>query len=108
RMRIEELAQRELEGLLAAGLLRVPRLIDGAQGPVVTLDGGRVLVFCSNNYWGLADHSSIVAAATEALGTFGFGACASRHITGTMRLHRELEERVAGFVGLERALFFPT
>jgi 8-amino-7-oxononanoate synthase len=108
RMRIEALVQRELDGLRAAGLLRVPRVIDGAQGPLVTLDGRQALCFCSNNYLGLADHASIVAAVTKAIGALGFGACASRHITGTMRLHRELEERMASFVGLERALFFPT
>jgi 8-amino-7-oxononanoate synthase len=83
-------------------------VISGSQGPVLTVDGQQALCFCSNNYLGLADHPAIVAAVTEAIETLGFGACASRHITGTMQLHRVLEERVAEYVGLERALFFPT
>jgi 8-amino-7-oxononanoate synthase len=56
----------------------------------------------------LAEHPAIAAAAIDAISRLGFGVCGSRHITGTMRLHRELEERVAEFVGQQRALFFPT
>lgn len=107
-MKIETLAQRELAGLADAGLLRVPRRVDGRQGPVVSVNGRRALCFCSNNYLGLADHPEIAAAASAVISELGFGACGSRHITGTMRLHVELEERIARFVGQARALFFPT
>lgn len=107
-MKVETLVQRELARLQAEGLLRVPRQIEGPQGPVVTVDGRRALCFCSNNYLGLADHPSLVVAVVAALGEVGFGACASRHVTGSMRLHRQLEERISGFVGLPRSLFFPT
>jgi 8-amino-7-oxononanoate synthase len=107
-MKIETLAQRELDGLAAAGLLRSPRRIESAQGPVVVIDGRPVLCLCSNNYLGLADHLAIVAAVTAAISEVGFGACGSRHITGTMRLHKVLEERIAAFVSQPRALFFPT
>jgi 8-amino-7-oxononanoate synthase len=107
-MKIETLVLAELARLEAEGLLRIPRRIEGAQGPVVTVDGRRALCFCSNNYLGLADHPALVAAVTAAISEVGFGACASRHVTGSMRLHRQLEERVAAFVGLPRTLFFPT
>lgn len=107
-MKIGALVERELVGLAEAGLFRSPRVIEGPQGPVVSVNGRRALCFCSNSYLGLADDPVIAAAASAAIAEFGFGACGSRHITGTMRLHRELEERIARFVGQERALFFPT
>jgi 8-amino-7-oxononanoate synthase len=107
-MRIETLVQRELAELAEAGLLRTPRRIDGPQGPVVSVNGRRALCLCSNNYLGLADHPAIAAAASAAITELGFGACGSRHITGTMRLHKELEDRIAKFVDQPRALFFPT
>jgi 8-amino-7-oxononanoate synthase len=107
-MKIDALVERELVGLAEAGLLRTPRRIDGPQGPVVSVNGRLALCFCSNNYLGLADHPAIAAAASAAISELGFGACGSRHITGTMRLHKDLEERIAQFVDQPRALFFPT
>jgi len=95
-----------LEELRRRGLHRRLRLIEGAQGPTVLLDGGEVLLLCSNNYLGLADHPKVRAAAAEAAERFGAGAGASRLISGTMTLHRTLEQRLADFKGSQAALLF--
>lgn len=92
----------------AAGLMRSPRTIAGRQGPVVEIAGKPVVCLCSNNYLGLAGHPAIAQAAADALSEVGFGAAASRHISGTMELHRAAESRLAAFVGMPRALLFST
>lgn len=82
------------------------RLVAGPQGPRVLLDGKRVLLLCSNNYLGLADHPSVREAAARAAMRYGVGAGASRLISGNMTLHRRLEERLASFKGTEGCLLF--
>ena len=88
------------------GLHRRLRTIEGAQGPRVKLDGGEALLLCSNNYLGLAGHPKVRAAAAEAAERYGAGAGASRLISGTMSIHRTLEERLADFKGAGAALLF--
>ncbi len=95
-----------LEELRDRGLHRRLRLIGGPQGPRVTLDGRPVLLLCSNNYLGLADHPRVRGAAAEAAMRWGAGAGASRLISGNMQPHRRLEERLAEFKGHEAALLF--
>jgi 8-amino-7-oxononanoate synthase len=95
-----------LEELREAGLYRRLRLVSGPQGPRVLLDGREVLLMCSNNYLGLADHPSVRRAAAEAAMRWGTGAGASRLISGNMTLHRRLEERLADFHHTESALLF--
>ena len=73
------------------------RLVSGPQGPRVVLDGKPVLLLCSNNYLGLADHPRVREAAAEAAMRWGVGAGASRLVSGTMTIHRRLEERLAAF-----------
>jgi 8-amino-7-oxononanoate synthase len=102
---VSEIAER-LEDLRAAGLYRRLRLVEGPQGPRVTLDGAEVLLLCSNNYLGLADHPRVRQAAADAAERFGAGAGASRLISGNMSPHRRLEERIAGFADYEAALLF--
>ncbi|HZH24105.1 MAG TPA: aminotransferase class I/II-fold pyridoxal phosphate-dependent enzyme, partial [Solirubrobacteraceae bacterium] len=93
----------ELEGL---GLYRRMRLVSGPQGPHVVLDGKPVLLLCSNNYLGLADHPRVREAAADAALRWGAGAGASRLVSGNMTLHRRLEERLAAFKGTQSALLF--
>src|ERR1700720_2955148 len=93
----------ELERL---GLSRRLRLVSGPQGPTVLLDGQPVLLLCSNNYLGLADHPRVREAAAAAAMRWGVGAGASRLISGTMTVHRRLEERVAAFTGRQSCLLF--
>jgi 8-amino-7-oxononanoate synthase len=95
-----------LEELRDRGLYRRLRLISGPQGPRVLLDGRPVLLLCSNDYLGLADHPRVRGAAAEAAMRWGAGAGASRLISGNMVPHRRLEERLAEFKGYEAALLF--
>jgi 8-amino-7-oxononanoate synthase len=106
-MRRAELSSR-LSELQQAGLMRRRRRIQGPQGPNLGVDGGLLLAFCSNDYLGLANHPALADAARHALDEFGVGAGASGHICGHMRVHEELEERLAQFVGLSRAVHFST
>jgi 8-amino-7-oxononanoate synthase len=100
-----DIVQR-LERIRDAGLHRRLRLVEGPQGPRVVLDGSEVLLLCSNNYLGLADHPRVRRAAAEAAERYGAGAGASRLVSGTMTLHRRLEERLAAFTGTDAALVF--
>ncbi len=81
-------------------------MISGPQGPRVVLDGKPVLLLCSSNYLGLADHPRVRQAAADAAMRWGVGAGSSRLVAGTMTLHRRLEERLAEFHGTEAALLF--
>ena len=95
-----------LEELRDRGLYRRLRLIGGPQGARVLLDGRPVLLLCSNNYLGLADHPQVRNAAADAAMRWGAGAGASRLISGNMKPHRRLEECLAEFKGYEAALLF--
>ncbi|HET8979563.1 MAG TPA: 8-amino-7-oxononanoate synthase [Solirubrobacteraceae bacterium] len=98
--------EARLDELKALGLHRRTRLVSGPQGPHVLLDGKPVLLLCSNNYLGLADHPRVREAAADAAMRWGIGAGGSRLASGTMTIHRRLEERLAAFLGRERALLF--
>ncbi len=103
---LEGLLEERLEELSRRGRLRRLRLISGPQGPTVLLEGEPVLLLCSNNYLGLADHPQVRAAAAEAAMRWGVGAGASRLISGTMTIHRRLEEQLAEFIGSESCVLF--
>jgi 8-amino-7-oxononanoate synthase len=95
-----------LHELKQLGLYRRTRMVSGPQGPRVVLDGRPVLVLCSGNSLGLADHPRVREAAADAAMRWGVGAGATRSGSGTMTLHRRLEERLAGFTGAEAAVVF--
>ena len=88
------------------GLYRRMRCVSGPQGPRVLLDGKPVLLLCSNNYLGLADHPRVREAAAEAAMRYGAGSGASRLVSGNMTIHRRLEEQLAGFKRSEACLLF--
>jgi len=96
----------ELEALRKQGLFRSMRLLQGEQSGRVILDGREVLLLCSNNYLGLADHPVLKEAAIRAVERYGTGSGASRLVSGNMELHEELEARTAAFKGTEAALLF--
>jgi glycine C-acetyltransferase/8-amino-7-oxononanoate synthase len=102
---MSEIAER-LRALEESGLRRRLRLVEGAQGARVTLDGRPVLLLCSNNYLGLADHPRVREVAAEAALRQGVGAGGSRLISGNMEAHGALERRLAAFKGYEAALLF--
>ena len=88
------------------GLYRRMRCVSGPQGPRVLLDGKPVLLLCSNNYLGLADHPRVREAAAEAAMRYGAGSGASRLVSGNMTIHRRLEEQLASFKRAEACLLF--
>ncbi|HMO07959.1 MAG TPA: glycine C-acetyltransferase [Paracoccaceae bacterium] len=96
----------ELDAIAAQGLAKREVVIDGAQGAHVTIGGRRMLNLCANNYLGLADDPRLVAAAKAAMDTAGFGLASVRFICGTQDLHRALEARLAGWLGMEDAILF--
>src|SRR5436190_4235281 len=98
--------QARLDDLRGRGLYRKLRLVSGPQGPRVLLDGKPVLLLCSNNYLGLADHPQVRKAAADAAMRWGAGSGASRLVSGNMTIHRRLEERLAAFKGSESCLLF--
>jgi glycine C-acetyltransferase/8-amino-7-oxononanoate synthase len=102
---MDELAAR-LDDLRDRGLYRKLRLISGPQGPRVLLDGKPVLLLCSNNYLGLADHPRVRQAAADAAMRWGAGAGSSRLVSGNMTIHRRLEERIAEFKHSEACVLF--
>src|ERR671915_488233 len=95
-----------LEELKESGLYRKLRVISGPQGPRVLLDGKPVLLLCSNNYLGLADHPRVREAAAEGAMRWGVGAGASRLVSGNMTIHRRLEEQLASFKGAQSTGLF--
>jgi glycine C-acetyltransferase/8-amino-7-oxononanoate synthase len=95
-----------LDELNQLGLHQRMRMVSGPQGPRVVLDGRPVLLLCSGNALGLADHPQVRRAAADAATRWGVGAGAARVSCGTMTLHRRLEERLAAFTGHRAALSF--
>ncbi len=98
--------EARLAELKSLGLGRRVRMVSGPQGPHVVLDGKPVLLLCSDNYLGLADHPRVREAAAQAAMRWGAGAGASRLVSGTMTIHRRLEERLAAFKRRDSALLF--
>ncbi|MFA5540000.1 MAG: glycine C-acetyltransferase [Gemmobacter sp.] len=88
------------------GLAKLERPIASAQGARVRIEGRELLNLCANNYLGLADHPALIAAAKQAMDARGYGMASVRFICGTQDLHRELEARLAGFLGQEDAILY--
>lgn len=103
---MKEFIREELKRLEEAGLMRRLNTVEGPQGPRVKIKGRELMLLCSNDYLGLANHPAVKAAAALALERFGLGAGASRLVSGSMEPHRELEERIKEFKGTEAALLF--
>ncbi|MDP3143454.1 MAG: 8-amino-7-oxononanoate synthase [Candidatus Omnitrophota bacterium] len=96
----------DLNKLESAGILRKMRLVDGPQDASIVIDGKKVLNLCSNNYLGLANDKRLKDAAIRAIKKYGVGAGASRLVCGNMRLHQELEGKIADFKNAPRSLVF--
>ncbi|KAA3632862.1 MAG: glycine C-acetyltransferase [Bacteroidetes bacterium] len=99
--------QQELEEIKEAGLYKEERIIVTPQSAEIKTDkGAEVLNFCANNYLGLSSHPDVLEAAKEAIDTHGFGLSSVRFICGTQDLHKELEHKIADFVGQEDAILY--
>jgi glycine C-acetyltransferase len=97
----------ELDEIRSAGLFKAERVIVSPQGSSIRVaDGKEVLNLCANNYLGLADDPRIVAAAREALDRWGYGLASVRFICGTQDVHKQLEQRISGFLGTEDTILY--
>ena len=91
----------ELSALREQGLYKSERVLAGPQGGVVRAAGREVINLCANNYLGLANHPAVRAAAQRSLDRYGYGMASVRFICGTQETHKELEGRLARFLGTE-------
>ena len=96
----------ELEEIKAAGLFKSERIISSAQGAEILVNGKKVLNFCANNYLGLSSHPKVVAAAKQAIDYRGYGMSSVRFICGTQDMHKELEQKIAAFLGTEDTILY--
>ncbi len=102
--------QEHLQGRLAeiqkAGLYKRERVIAGPQQPEVSVADRVVLNLCANNYLGLANHPAVVEAAQQALREWGYGLASVRFICGTQAIHKQLEERLSSFLGMDDTILY--
>jgi glycine C-acetyltransferase len=96
----------ELVEIKENGLLKTERIIASAQGAEITVNGKTVVNFCANNYLGLSSHPKVIAAAHKAIDDRGYGMSSVRFICGTQDLHKELEEKIATFLGTEDTILY--
>ncbi|MGB0379011.1 MAG: glycine C-acetyltransferase [Cellvibrionales bacterium] len=97
----------DIEEIKAAGLWKTERVIDSEQKNDIRLEGGvNVVNMCANNYLGLANHPEVMAAASQSLEQWGFGAASVRFICGTQGIHKTLEQRVSGFLSTEDTILY--
>ena len=102
-----ELYRAQLDDIRAAGTFKQERVLETPQrARVDTTAAQGVLNMCANNYLGLANNPEIAAAAKAALDRWGYGLSSVRFICGTQGIHKELERRIAGFLGMEDAILY--
>jgi glycine C-acetyltransferase len=104
--KFKEQLQETLQEIRNDGLFKTEWPILGPQSAEISVEQGRVLNFCANNYLGLADSPALVAAAKDTLDKYGFGMSSVRFICGTLDLHRELETRLARWLGFDDAILY--
>ena len=105
----EKQLSETLDEIRSQGLYKTERVITTPQDAHITVaDGKRVLNMCANNYLGLADHPTLIAAAKEALDTHGFGMASVRFICGTQDIHKQLEAALTKFLGTEETILYPS
>ncbi|HYH56292.1 MAG TPA: aminotransferase class I/II-fold pyridoxal phosphate-dependent enzyme, partial [Anseongella sp.] len=104
---LQPVLKKELAGIAAAGLYKKERIILSPQGARIRVKGsGEVLNFCANNYLGLSSHPRLLEAAKKALDSHGYGMSSVRFICGTQDIHRELEQKIAGYLGTEDTILY--
>lgn len=96
----------ELEEIRSAGLFKSERIITSEQGPEIMVNGQKVLNFCANNYLGLSSHPRVIEAAHKAIDSHGYGMSSVRFICGTQDIHKELEKKIADFLGTEDTILY--
>jgi glycine C-acetyltransferase len=97
---------KEIDEIRASGLYKTERIISGPQGPEITVNGRTVLNFCANNYLGLSSHPRVIEAAHAAVESHGYGMSSVRFICGTQDIHKQLEQKIADFLGTEDTILY--
>ncbi|MBL7914220.1 MAG: glycine C-acetyltransferase [Bacteroidia bacterium] len=104
---LQPVLAKELQEIEAAGLYKKERIIVTPQGADIRLaDGKEVVNFCANNYLGLSSHPKVIEAAKKAIDTHGYGMSSVRFICGTQDIHKELEQKIATFLGTEDTILY--
>jgi glycine C-acetyltransferase len=104
---LQPVLQQELAAIAEAGLYKKERIITSAQGADITVAGGQeVINFCANNYLGLSGDKRVIEAAKKAMDTHGYGLSSVRFICGTQDIHKELEKKIAEFLGTEDTILY--
>jgi glycine C-acetyltransferase len=96
----------ELEDIKTAGLFKSERIISSPQGAEMLVNGKKVLNFCANNYLGLSSHPKVIEAAKKTVDSRGYGMSSVRFICGTQDIHKELEQKIATFLGTEDTILY--
>ena len=104
--KIPEKIMKELDEIREAGLYKEERIILTPQSAHIRVKQGKVINFCANNYLGLANDPRVVRAAYEGLEKYGFGMASVRFICGTLDIHKELESKIAEYLGMEDAILY--
>ena len=97
---------KEVEEIKNSGLYKSERVISSPQGAGIVVSNKTVLNFCANNYLGLSSHPKIIEAAHKAIDSHGYGMSSVRFICGTQDIHKELEKKLAGFLGMEDTILY--
>jgi len=104
---LQPVLQQELAAIEEAGLYKRERIITSPQGADITVQGGKeVINFCANNYLGLSGDERVIEAAKKAMDTHGYGLSSVRFICGTQDIHKELEKKIAEFLGTEDTILY--
>ncbi len=103
---LKSVLEKEISEIKEAGLYKTERIISTPQGAEITANGKKVLNFCANNYLGLSSHPKVIEAAKRAIDSHGFGMSSVRFICGTQDIHKELEQKLATFLGTEDTILY--
>ena len=104
---LKPVLQQELADIETAGLYKRERIITSPQGADITVQGGQeVINFCANNYLGLSSNPKVIAAAKAVMDTHGYGLSSVRFICGTQDIHKQLEQKIADFLGTEDTILY--
>lgn len=104
--KIKEYLHSELQTIEDNGIFKKERIITSPQGAEITVNGEKVLNFCSNNYLGLSSHPEVIRAAKDTMDTHGFGMSSVRFICGTQDIHKTLEKKISEFYGTEDTILY--
>lgn len=98
--------QNELAQIKNDGLYKKERIISSSQDAEITANGKKLLNFCANNYLGLSNHPEVIKASQETLDTYGYGMSSVRFICGTQDIHKNLEQKISDFLGMEDTILY--